>query len=94
MLRMALPAAPALVLAGCTVVPATQRSLALVRPAVPQPGEILAYVLLSDVLGPREVIGEIEIANEEKKRSQIEQRLTDLAAQSCANAIVLHQNNR
>lgn len=94
MIRMAILAAPALVLPGCTVVPATQRSLALVQPSLPQPGKIPAYAMLSDVPGQKEVIGEIEIANEDQNRSQIEQRLRNLAAQSGANAIVLHKNNR
>ena len=94
MIRTAMLAACASALAGCTVVPATQRSLALVQPISSQPGEVLTYASLSDVPGPMEVLGEIEIANENYKRSEIEQRLRDLAAKSGANAIILHENNR
>lgn len=94
MIRRAIFAASALVLAGCTVVSATQRSLALVQPVLPQAGEVLTYSALSDVPGPMEVVREIEIANDYQKRPEIERRLRELAAQSGANAIVLHPNNR
>lgn len=94
MIRTAMLAASAVLLAGCTVVPATQRSLALIQPLPSQPGEILTYSSLSEVSGPMEAIGEIEIANEDHKRSEIEQMLRDLAAKSGANAIALHENNR
>lgn len=94
MMRLSALIAPALVLAGCAGVPATERSPALVRPALPQPGQIFTYASLSEVPGPMEVMGEIEVANEDQKRPQIERRLRDLAAQSGANAIVLHPNNR
>jgi len=94
MIRVAIAAASALVLAGCTVVPATPRSLALVRPALPQAGEVLTYSEISGVPGTMEVVGEIEVANEDQKRSEIERRLKDLAARSGANAIVFHPFNR
>lgn len=94
MIRVAIVATIALVLAGCTVMPATQRSLALVQPALPQPGEVLTYPALSDVPGTMEVVGEIEVLNKYQKRSVIERRLKELAARSGANAIVLHPFNR
>lgn len=94
MIRRLIAIACVLALPGCTIAPASERSLALVRPLPVRAGEIRVYSDLCDVLGAVEVVGELEVANKGRKRATIEHELVTLAGRRGADAIVLHPFNR
>lgn len=94
MIRWLIAGACALVVGGCTITPATERGLALVRPAAVRAGEVRIYSQLCDVPGTMEVVGELEVANAGRKSFAIEHELATLAGRLGADAIVLHPFNR
>lgn len=94
MTRWPIIIAGALASVGCTTIPATDRSLALVQPVPPYPGEIRIYSDLCAVPGAMQAVSELEVANAGRSRSAIEDELAALARQSGADAIVLNPLNR
>jgi hypothetical protein len=81
-------------LAGCTVRPATQRSIALATPSMRHGGQVAIYSELCDVPAPMRMLARLEVTNGGRERIAIERDLADQAARSGANAIVLDPLNR
>ena len=93
MIRWLIAIACALSLGGCTIAPATERTLALVRPVPVRAGGVRIYSEMCDVPGAMEVVGELEVANTGRKRAAIEREFATLAGRLGADAIVLHPFN-
>lgn len=84
-------------LGGCTMVPASPATVAMVeamQPRIPRAGEMMTYAALGEVPGQIEVIAEIEVPNNGEERAAIDARLREAARGQGANAIVLHPFNR